>query len=78
MTVDEDDDGGIGWVRAILSGLAVLAVGFGGAVVGANAILTKSLALTRTAREWLAIALFLVVVIILAWVLRRLQAKRLI
>jgi flagellar biogenesis protein FliO len=58
--------------------LAVLAVGFGGAVVGANAILTKSLALTRTAREWLAIALFLAVVIILAWVLRRLQAKRLI
>jgi hypothetical protein len=78
MTDDEDDRGGIGWVRAILSGLAVLAVGFGGAVVGANAILTKSLALTRTAREWLAIALFLAVVIILAWVLRRLQAKRLI
>ena len=68
----------IGWLRAVLTGIGVLVIGFAGAVLGSNAILTKSLALTRTAREWLAIALFLAVVIILAWVLRRLQAKRLI
>ena len=68
----------IGWGRAILSGLAVLAVGFAGAVYVPNRILTKALGLTRTAREWLAIGTFLVVVIALAWVLRRLQAHKVI
>jgi hypothetical protein len=68
----------IGWPRAIASSLAVLLVGFFGGVVGANAILTKSLALTRTAREWLATALFFVVLIILATVLRWLQQRGLI
>jgi hypothetical protein len=73
-----DDDVGIGWLRALLSGVVVLIVGFGGAVVGSNAILTKSLALTRTAREWLATALFFAVVVVLAWALRRLQARKVI
>ena len=68
----------IGWLRAIATALAVLIVGFFGAVVGANAILTKSLALTRTAREWLATALFLAVIIVLAVVLRLLQRRGLI
>ena len=68
----------IGWGRAILSGLAVLVVGFAGAVYVPNRILTKALGLTRTAREWLAIGTFLVVVFGLAWALRRLQARRLI
>jgi hypothetical protein len=65
----------IGWPAAIAFSLIVLAIGFFGAVVGANAILTKSLALTRTAREWLATALFFVVIIILAGVLRWLQHR---
>jgi len=73
-----DDEVGIGWLRALLSGIVVLLVGFGGAVVGSNAILTKSLALTRTAREWLATALFFAVVVVLAWALRRLQARKVI
>ena len=68
----------IGWVRAIASGLAVLLVGFGGAVYGANRILTKALGLRRTPRELLATGLFFVVVIVLAWVLRRLQDRKLI
>jgi len=68
-----DDD--IGWVRAIVSGLVVLLVGFGGGLIGANAILTKALGLTRDARQWLATALFLVVVIVLAWALRWLQGR---
>ena len=41
----------IGWGRAILSGLAVLVVGFVGAVYVPNRILTKALGLTRTARS---------------------------
>jgi hypothetical protein len=68
----------IGWGRAILSGLAVLVVGFVGAVYVPNRILTKALGLTRTGREWLAVGTFLVVVLGVAWALRRLQARRLI
>ena len=68
----------IGWLRAIGSGLAILIVGFGGAVYGADRILTKALGLRRTPREYLATALFFLVVIVLAWVLRRLQDRKLI
>ncbi|HVM66296.1 MAG TPA: hypothetical protein VMU14_15615 [Acidimicrobiales bacterium] len=72
------DEPRIGWPRAIATAVAVLVVGIGGAVFGANAILTKSLALTRTAREWLATALFFAVLIVLAAALRWLQHKKLI
>ena len=68
----------IGWVRAVVSGIIVLLVGFGGGVLGANAILTKALGLTRDARQWLATALFLVVMVVLAWALRWLQGRGLI
>lgn len=68
----------IGWPRALLSGLAVIVVGFAGAVLGANAIITRALALTRTAREWLATGLFFAVLIVVAFALRRLQARGLI
>ena len=70
--------GEIGWIRATLSGLAILLLGFVGGVGGANLILTKALGLTRDARQWIATGLFLVVVIALAWVMRRLQARGLI
>ena len=75
---DAGDGPDIGWPRAIASGLAVLLVGFVGAAGGANLVLTKALGLTRDARQWLATALFLVVVIALAWVLRWLQGRGLI
>jgi len=78
MSDDEQDRKEIGWPRAIVTGIVVLAAGFGGAVIGANAILTKSLALTRTAREWLAIALFFAVIAVLAALLRVLQHRDLI
>jgi hypothetical protein len=68
----------IGWPRAVLTGLAVIVVGFAGAVLGPNAILTKSLALTRGAREWLATLLFFAVIAILAVTLRWLQHRKLI
>ena len=68
----------IGWLRAIATGLAILVVGVGVAVYGADRILTKALGLRRTPREYLAVALFFLVVIVLAWVLRRLQERKLI
>ena len=68
----------IGWLRAIATGVAILVVGIGVAVVGGNRILTKALGVTRGGREALASALFLVVLVALAWLLRRLQARGLI
>jgi hypothetical protein len=68
----------IGWLRAIVSALGILVVGIGGAVFGADRILTKALGLRRTPREWLATGLFFLVVIFLAWLLRRLQDRKLI
>jgi hypothetical protein len=68
----------IGWGRAIASGLAILLVGFVACVYAANAVVTKLTGVSRSTRQYLASALFLVVVVALAWVLRRLQARRLI
>ncbi|HEY5011690.1 MAG TPA: hypothetical protein VIK61_03170 [Acidimicrobiia bacterium] len=68
----------IGWLRAIATGVAVLVVGIAAAVIGANRILTKALGLTRGGRVALASALFLVVTIGLAVLLRKLQARGLI
>jgi hypothetical protein len=77
--VDAEAEGStIGWFSAIVIAVAFIVVGFLGAVVGSNAILTKSLALTRTAREWLASALFFVVIAILAVALRLLQRSKVI
>lgn len=68
----------IGWLRAIATGIAVLVVGIGAAVIGGNRILTKALGLTRGGRVALATALFLLVTIGLAVALRKLQARGLI
>jgi hypothetical protein len=68
----------IGWGRATLTGLAALVVGTVAAVGGANAVLTKATGLSRDLREYIASIVFLAVVIALAWVLRRLQARGLI
>jgi hypothetical protein len=68
----------IGWFRAIASGLAILVVGFVAAVGGANAIVTGINGTSRDTKVYLASALFLVVVVVIAWALRRLQARGLI
>ena len=68
----------IGWGRALLSGLGILVVGLVASVGAANAILTKATGLSRDVREYLAVVIFLGVVIALAYALRRLQARGLI
>jgi len=77
---DDGLDGGedIGWGRAIGSGLAILLIGLVAAIYGANSVATKLTGVSRSTRQYLASALFLVVVVAIAWVLRRLQARRLI
>jgi hypothetical protein len=68
----------IGWPRAVASGLAILTVGLGVALGGTNLILTNLNSVSRDMRVYLATALFLATVVVVAWVLRRLQARRLI
>jgi membrane protein implicated in regulation of membrane protease activity len=72
---EHPDEPDIGWLRAIATGVAVLVVGIGATVIGGNRILTKALGVTRGGREALASGLFFVVVVVLAWALRRLQAR---
>jgi hypothetical protein len=69
---------GIGWLRAIGSGLVVLVVAFGATIGVTNWILTNVTSVSRDNRVWLASALFLLVVAVVAWSLRRLQSRGLI
>ena len=71
---------GIGWLRAIASGLGILVVGFAVTIGVTNWLLTDGSlsSLSRDNRVWLAAALFLVCVVVMAWGLRRLQARGLI
>ena len=79
MSQDEDAAGtSIGWIRAVLSGVIVLVVGLTASVGVANLILTKATGLSRNIREYVASVVFLAVVFLLAWALRRLQAHGLI
>jgi hypothetical protein len=68
----------IGWPRAVASGLAILVVGLVVAVGGANLIVTNLTSVSRDTRVYLASTLFLVTFVLIAWVLRRLQARGLI
>ena len=80
MSQNEDDvpAASIGWIRAVLTGVIVLVVGLAASVGVANLILTKATGLSRNIREYVASVVFLAVVFLLAWALRRLQAHGLI
>ena len=65
----------IGWPRAIGSGLAVLLVGIGVGVYGAQFAVEQLTGLARDQRVWVATAVMTVSVVAMAWVLRRLQAR---
>jgi len=68
----------VGWVRAILSGFAIVALGFVGTVELPNLIVVHLDGLTTFTRSLLAGAMAITVVLALGWGLRRLQARRLI
>jgi len=65
----------IGWFRAIVTGVLILAVGLGLTVGVTNTMLTGLTGMSRDTVVLLASAVFLVVVIAMAWLLRRLQAR---
>jgi hypothetical protein len=68
----------IGWVRAILSGIAVLVVGLVATMMVANLIITKATGLSRDVAAYLASGWFVLAVCVIAFVLRRLQRRGLI
>ena len=65
----------IGWGRAIGSALVIVIVGFLFVVVVPNRILLDVASVSRNVRTYIAATLSLVVVLLLAWGLRRLQAR---
>lgn len=68
----------IGWLRAIGTSLAIVVVAFAGAILGPNLILTGTVSLSRDVRVLLATGLALSFTCLMAWALRRLQARGLI
>jgi len=65
----------IGWGRALVTGVVIVAIGLAASVGGADAVLKRATALSREVREYVASTVFFVAVIAVAWVLRRLQAR---
>jgi xanthine/uracil permease len=65
----------IGWLRGIATGVVVLVVGLGLAVMGSDEIINRFTGLSRNNVSYLASAFFLLCVGAAAWVLRRLQAR---
>ena len=67
----------IGWLRAILTAVAITVVGIGVTVYGTNAVLTK-MGGDRSSRVRIATILFFVALFAIAWTLRWLQRRKLI
>jgi hypothetical protein len=68
----------IGWLRAIGSGLAILIVGLGLTLFGTDRLLTSLTGMERDTRVLVATGVFILIVVVAAWLLRRLQARGLI
>lgn len=74
----DDRRDAIGWVRAIASGLVIAAVSFVGFALAPDLLLASSLSTSREVRVLAATGVTLTWVVVMAWVLRRLQRQGLI
>ena len=78
MTCDaEESAASIGWVRAILTAAVIAVVGIVVLVYGTNAVMTTQ-GHSRSTLVAVATTMFFVLLLLLAWALRRLQARRVI
>jgi len=75
-----DDGSGttMSWWRAALEAADILAAGFGLLVVGTDLIVTRVTGLDRHGRVGLATVWFVLALSLLAWLMRRLQARHLV
>jgi hypothetical protein len=78
MASDDETPTTIGWLRAILTSVAVVVVGIFLLVYVPNWILTKIQGKTRSSLVALATITFFVVFVALAWTLRWLQRRKII
>jgi flagellar biogenesis protein FliO len=78
MTVHDDAPAKIGWPRALVTAALVVVVGILALVYGPNWVLTKISGKTRSSLVAVATSMFFVLLFVLAWVLRRLQRKKII
>jgi hypothetical protein len=68
----------LNWVRATLSAIVILVAGAALLMFGPNWLLSHLSGLTRNGRVAVATSVFFVAFVALAWILRRLQARRVI
>jgi hypothetical protein len=78
MANDDETPATIGWLRAILTSIAIVVVGVVLLVYVPNWILTKIHGKTRSSLVALATITFFVLFLALAWTLRRLQRRKVI
>ncbi|HLF99814.1 MAG TPA: hypothetical protein VI916_05040 [Acidimicrobiia bacterium] len=77
--MEEDGSGtSISWPRAALEAAVTLVVAFALLVIGSNLIVTRVTSLDRDWRAGLATAWFAMSLGLVAWLLRRLQARHLV
>jgi Ca2+/Na+ antiporter len=65
----------IGWPRAVGSALAILLVGIGVGVYGAQFAIEHLTGFDRDQRVWVATAIMALSVVAMAWALRRMQSR---
>jgi hypothetical protein len=78
MTDHDDTPAKIGWLRALLTGAAIVIVGIVAFVYVPNWILTKIDGKTRSSLVAVATTTFFVLLFALAWLLRFLQRRKVI
>ncbi len=78
MADDTEPTPPISWPRAILTVAVVTVIGIAVLVYGSNLLLTKVHRITRSGLVGIVTPAFFLVLVALAWALRRLQRKHLI
>ena len=78
MTTDADTTPPIGWLRAAITAVIIAAVAIVLLVYVPNAVLTKWSGRTRSSLVGLSASMFFVFLFASAWVLRRLQRRKII
>jgi drug/metabolite transporter superfamily protein YnfA len=78
MAERSGDTTSIGWLRALASAVVILVAGAVLFVFAPNWLLTHLTGLSRNGRVAVVATAFVVVFVAFAWVLRRLQARRVI
>ncbi len=78
MADDTESAPTIGWLRALVTAAVIVVVGIVALVYGPNWVLTKIHGKTRGSLVAVATTMFFVLLVALAWALRRLQHRKVI